>query len=134
MLEVVGLLVILCGIVAAVFFGPRMMGAFVLLVRDRKGIGESVSVSIRRTQGYWGKLFGNSLLFALCMIVIAFAVMFVVAIVAGIVGAAVGMLSSMLGTGVTAFLISVPQMTLSSASIFFTALLAATVLENSKQA
>jgi hypothetical protein len=44
----------------------------VLLVRDRKGVFESVSMSYTLTRGYWGKIVGNSLVFGLILIAVTF--------------------------------------------------------------
>lgn len=70
------------GIIPAVMYGPRFMLAPVIMVKEKKKIMESVSLSYARTEGYWGKIVGNVIVAALCIMLAAI----VVAIVAGIIG------------------------------------------------
>lgn len=56
----------LAGLVLVFVFGPRMVLAPVILVGEKKGVFESVTISISRTRGYWGKVFGNMLLLGIC--------------------------------------------------------------------
>lgn len=60
------------GFIPAIILGPRFAAAPVLLVRDRKGVFESVSMSYTLTRGYWGKIVGNSLVFGLILIAVTF--------------------------------------------------------------
>jgi hypothetical protein len=70
------------GIIPAIILGPRFALASVILVQEKKGVMESVSLSYARTSGYWAKIIGNMIVAVLC---IALA-MIVVDIVAGIIG------------------------------------------------
>ncbi len=57
----------LLGLIPAIIFGPRFILAPVILVKEKKGIMESVSVSYERTSGYWGKIVGNCIVAGLCV-------------------------------------------------------------------
>ncbi len=63
------------GFIFAIILGPRFIAGPVLLIRDNKGIMDSASESYKRTNGFWGKIFGN---------------MFVVAIATAIIGMIIG--------------------------------------------
>ncbi|MDO8469264.1 MAG: hypothetical protein Q7S29_05930 [Candidatus Peribacter sp.] len=105
------------GIILAIVLGPRFVCAPVLLVRDHKGILESASLSYAKTSGYWGKIFGNTFVAALCAMI---AVM-VLGIVVGILGMRVsGILMPMVNMLSTAFI------------TIFVVRLSTTVLSNAK--
>ncbi len=55
------------GIVFAIVIGPRLALAPVILLREKKGITESVASSYTRTRGYWGKIAGNGIVAGLCI-------------------------------------------------------------------
>ncbi|MDD4319068.1 MAG: hypothetical protein PHW10_01960 [Candidatus Peribacteraceae bacterium] len=55
------------GIVLAIILGPRFLLAPLLLVKEGKGVFASMRESYARTQGYWGKIFGN--LFVISLLV-----------------------------------------------------------------
>ncbi len=91
----------LLGIILAIILGPRFVCAPVLLVRDRKGVLESASMSYAKTSGYWGKIFGNTFVAAVCAMI---AVM-VLGMVVGILGMRVsGILMPMVNMLSTAFI------------------------------
>lgn len=91
----------LLGIILAIVLGPRFVCAPVLLVRDRKGVLESASMSYAKTSGYWGKIFGNTFVAAICAMI---AVM-VLGIVVGLLGMRVsGILMPMVNMLSTAFI------------------------------
>lgn len=82
----IGFILIAVGIVCGVIFGPRYMLGGVLWLVEGKDVRTSVNRSYQITEGYWGKVVGNSLL----VVLIFMAVMIGVGIVAGIVGGAGG--------------------------------------------
>ena len=53
------------GIVPAIIIGPRLTLSSVILVKEKKGVFESVKASYTRTGGYWGKIVGNGIVGAL---------------------------------------------------------------------
>jgi len=75
----------IAGPILAIVLGPRFILAPVILIREKKSVFESASLSYARTKGYWGKIFGN---------------MFVVAIVGVISVAILSRIASVLGTEV----------------------------------
>ncbi len=60
----------IAGIVPAIIFGPRFLLSPVILLKEQKGVVESVRLSYERTRGYWGKIVGNILV---CCILIVLA-------------------------------------------------------------
>jgi hypothetical protein len=70
----------LIGIVTAIILGPRFALAPVILIQEKKTAMQSASESYARTTGYWGKIFGNAIVAALCM----FLASIVIGIIAGI--------------------------------------------------
>lgn len=55
------------GVIFAIVIGPRLVAAPVVLLKEKKGITDSVRLSYERTRGYWGKIVGNLLVMALLM-------------------------------------------------------------------
>lgn len=53
------------GLIPAIILGPRFLLAPIILVREGKGVLESVQSSYVRTSGYWGKIIGNLIVVAL---------------------------------------------------------------------
>lgn len=108
----------LFGLIPAIIFGPRFMLAPVILVQEKKGIMESVSLSYERTSGYWGKIVGNCIVATLCIILAGMA--------AGIVAGIVGMMMPFVGMWLNAI---VKEM-LSAFMLVFTVQLAVTLMGN----
>lgn len=54
-------------IIVSIILFPRFFLAPVILLKEKKGIMESVSVSYERTSGYWGKIVGNCIVAGLCV-------------------------------------------------------------------
>lgn len=89
------------GIILAIVLGPRFVLAPVLLARDHKGVLESASMSYAKTSGFWGKIFGNIFVAALCAMI----ALMVVGIVVGFLGVSVAaILMPMVNMLATAFL------------------------------
>ena len=103
------------GIIIAIVLGPRFVLAPLLLVRDHKGVLESASMSYAKTDGYWGKIFGNVIAAALCAVVAAMVVGFVVGI---------------LGMRVAAILMPMINMLVTAFLTIFVVRLSQTILEN----
>lgn len=55
------------GIITAIILMPRMALAPVIMIEGKKGIMESVSMSMNSTRGYWGKIAGNFILLVILM-------------------------------------------------------------------
>lgn len=88
------------GIIFAIVLGPRFVLSCVILVKEKKGVLESVSLSYARSRGYWGKIIGNCFVAALC----AWLVMVVVGVVAAMLGKEAGLvLTTIVGYGITAY-------------------------------
>lgn len=54
------------GIIFAIVIGPRLVLAPVILIKEKKGVLESVRSSYERSKGYWGKVIGNSIVAGIC--------------------------------------------------------------------
>lgn len=62
---------VIAWIALALYFNPRMQFATLLYItKDATGVIASVQQSMNNTVGYWGKVIGNSILFALCQLAI----------------------------------------------------------------
>lgn len=59
------------GILFAIYYAPRFVAAPVYLIDQKKGITESVRLSIAATEYYWGKIAGNMIVFGLIWVVIS---------------------------------------------------------------
>lgn len=89
------------GFIFAFVLLPRFLTAPVLLVRDRKGVLESVSRSYEQTQGYWGKIVGNGFVAVICL----FVAMFVVGMILAMFGAAGSLLMPVASMLAAAFML-----------------------------
>lgn len=107
------------GIIVAIILGPRFVLSPLILVKEKKGVFESATLSYKRTSGYWGKIVGNM-------------------IVAGgllwIVMAVVTMVLSMGGFSVTTVVGAVAKQLVMAYFIIFATLLAAAILKGGKKA
>lgn len=91
------------GVILAIIIGPRFVMSSVILVKEQKGVMESVRLSYERSRGYWGKIVGNCIVSAL---VVMIAVM-VLSIAIGMIGTmsmvAAGIAGATLQSASTAF-------------------------------
>lgn len=71
------------GLIPAIILGPRFVLGPVIMIKEKKGITQSVRESYARTSGYWGKIVGNMIVAVLCIILAGI----VAAMIAGIAGA-----------------------------------------------
>ncbi|MDD4627986.1 MAG: hypothetical protein PHE68_01165 [Candidatus Peribacteraceae bacterium] len=78
----------LIGIIIAIIVGPRLALAPVIMLTEKKGVFESASLSYTRSQGYWGKIIGNSFLAGLLVAI----VLIVAGIILSIGGPTIGTL------------------------------------------
>jgi len=108
----------LLGFVIAIFIGPRLALAPVILLRENKGVLESTRQSYTMSRGYWGKITGNLLVMALCVWV----VMMIALVAAGAITAFVPVL------GMT--IMSVLQYVSMAYGTIFTVRLSDTILQN----
>jgi len=106
------------GLIPALILGPRFMAAPIILVKEKKGIMESVSLSLARTKGYWGKIVGNAIVVALCVILTG--------IVAGIVIGIIGFIIPFIGLWLNA----ITKEVLGAFMAVFSVMLATTILAN----
>jgi hypothetical protein len=58
------------GIIIAIIVGPRLALAPVIMLTEKKGVFESASLSYQRSQGYWGKIFGNTFVAGLAVAIV----------------------------------------------------------------
>ncbi|MDD5623141.1 MAG: hypothetical protein PHI23_00325 [Candidatus Peribacteraceae bacterium] len=58
------------GFITGIILLPRFLCAPVFLVRDKKGVFESASMSYKSTRGYWGKIFGNAVVMGILVVVL----------------------------------------------------------------
>lgn len=85
-----GILLMVAGIICGIVLGPRYMLSPILWAVEGKGVSASVKRSYDVSSGYWGKIFGNTLLVGLIFLVIMIGVGIVSAIIGGILGAMAG--------------------------------------------
>lgn len=123
----VAMLLILSGAVIGFVRMPRLYFAPIILIRESTGITQSVRLSYQRTNGYWGKIVGNSLLFGLIMMAIMMPVMMVM----GILSFGFIMLG-MVGPFMMIVLMYAVQMFLSALQQAFHTELALTIFDNPK--
>jgi hypothetical protein len=88
------------GPILGVVLLPRLLCAPVVLVDEHKGVLESAKLSYERTRGYWGKIFGNMVVAAVCAFIGAFILTFVIGVFGEQVSVALAPVVNML---VTAF-------------------------------
>ncbi len=106
------------GLIIAIILGPRFILAPLYLLEHNKGAMESARMSYAKTKGYWGKIFGNALLFGIVTMVCA-----------GILSKIfVGVLGLMAG----GFLAAVISEFAGAMLVVFSMQLARTVMENSR--
>ena len=92
----------LVGIIIAIIIGPRFVLSNVILIKEKRGITESVRESYKRTEGFWGKIVGNMIVAS----VIGWVVLFVTSMVLGLLGRPIaGFVSPIIAQGVVAFLV-----------------------------
>lgn len=106
------------GWVVAIIIGPRFALSSVILVQERKGVMESVRSSYARTNGYWGKIVGNLIVMALCVMLAS--------IVVGIATSIIGSLS----VWTAQWLSSVAQYVFMAFATVFMVQLALTIMAN----
>jgi magnesium-transporting ATPase (P-type) len=107
------------GIITGIILGPRFALSPVLLVRDHKGVFESATMSYEKTNGFWGKIFGN--------MIVAGIVVFVAQMV-------LGFLIGILGMRIAGFLLPVVQMLVTAFITIFAVKLALTIEQNPQRA
>ena len=94
-------LFVLSIVIAVVLFfirGPRYVAAQYLYLRDHKDVRAAIDASYVLTDGYWGKIVGNLLLFSLVLTAFGFIVGILLGIVFGI--------SNLLLPGILAFILA----------------------------
>ena len=106
------------GMIFGIVLMPRFLLAPVLLLKDGRGVMESVSLSYARTRGYWGKIMGNSIVALFC----GSSVYVLFTIILGTLSSSVSLLIGLLGS-------ILAQLLFAFFSVF-TVTLAVTILEN----
>ncbi len=106
------------GVIPAIIFYPRFIAAPLLMIEQKKGIVESVSMSMEKTQGYWPKIVGNFLVVGVCA--------FIASILLGVVIGAVALAAPSIGTWAMAAV----QQGVSVFFVVFGVFLARTILAN----
>jgi hypothetical protein len=84
-LTMIGGLIMLAGVVCALYFGPRLAFTNVIQLKDGVGCKKSAVLSIERTTGYWGKIVGNNLLLGLCFMLMSAAAILVLVFLAFVI-------------------------------------------------
>lgn len=84
-LTVVGVILMVAGFVAVFILGPRLAFTNIIQLKDGSGVRASANASIKRAQGYWGKIVGNSFLMSLLVMLTSIAFFAVM----GLIGVAV---------------------------------------------
>jgi|AP95_1055475.scaffolds.fasta_scaffold13903_3 hypothetical protein len=91
------------GILIAVIIGPRLTLSSVILVKEKKGVMESVKESYIRTRGYWGKIVSNGFVATLLVMI----VMLILTLGVGLLGSmsmtAAAIVGSVIQSAMTAF-------------------------------
>lgn len=96
-LMVIGWSLFAAGAVCAFYFMPLLAFTNIIQLQDGKGPRASAALSIERTHGYWGKIFGNNLLMAICMMLMSAAAVAVLALIGFTVIAVVRVVPVILG-------------------------------------
>lgn len=104
--------------IIGIILAPRFALSPVIMLKQKKGIMESVRLSYDGTKGYWGKIVGNMIVAALCVMLAG--------IVAGIIVGILGFMAPMLGVWLNAIVKEV----LSAFTVVFAVQLATTLLSN----
>lgn len=100
----IGTALLVIGTVCALVLGPRYLLAPVLWVMEGSGVREAVKRSYAVSNGYWGKIFGNTLLLGLIFMIIMVCVGILAKIVGEIGDAMAGIMTGSILIGlVTAF-------------------------------
>lgn len=86
----IGLALVIIGAICGILLSPRYMLAPILWAVEGSGVRESVRRSYDVTRGYWGKVFGNTLLLALIFMIVMVGVGMIADIVASMSEAMVG--------------------------------------------
>lgn len=108
------------GVIFAIVLMPRFVAAPLYLLEQKKGVMESVTLSMAATKFYWGKIIGNAIVFGL----IAMLVSMVVGLVAGL----------FIGGTISAFVSAIVSQAIAGVSAVFMVKLARTIMQNPIQA
>lgn len=133
-LSAVGFLLLIAGGIAALVYTPRFMPAPVIYLTEKKGIKESVESSYKRTEGYWGKLVGNSLLFGICMWLVALGALLILGLLGYALDASSSTVTQWIGIVLASVVIAMGQFIMTAFSTVFSVQLAKTVLGKPKTA
>jgi len=87
----------LAGIIIAIIIGPRLALAPVIMLTEKKGVFESVSLSYTRSQGYWGKIVGYSFLAGLLVGIVLMVAGIILSIGGPTIGTLLKAIISMMG-------------------------------------
>lgn len=82
------------GVIPAIILGPRFSFAGIILIKEKKGVRESVALSYERTKGYWARITGYLCLMGLCV----FGVGIVCSMILDIIGMFVPLLRGVLSS------------------------------------
>lgn len=110
------------GFIPALILGPRLLFSSVILVNEKKGVMESVKLSLGRSKGYWLKIVGNFIVMAICIMLVSMVAGFGLAFVGAASPIANVVLSGIVGQLTSAF------------GAIFMVRLATTVMQNPKSA
>jgi hypothetical protein len=91
------------GVIFAIIIGPRLIMSSVILVKEKKGVRESVKLSYKRSRGYWRKIVGNCVVAILVSLLAMLVLSIGVGFSAQVSGALAGLIGAILQGMVTAY-------------------------------
>ncbi len=91
------------GVIFAIVLGPRLVMSSVILIKEQKGVFESVSLSYSRSRGYWGKIVGNCIVGSLAVMLAVFVLSILVELVGTVSVTGAAILAAALQSAATAY-------------------------------
>ncbi len=80
-LILIGVLIAVAAMVCGLYFLPRLAFINIIQLKEHTGVRKSGELSLKYTDGYWGKIVGNNLLMMLCVMLASSALAAVYALV-----------------------------------------------------
>lgn len=94
----------LLGVIIAIIVMPRVMFSVMILLSENKGIVDSIKQSWHRTNGYWLKIVGYTIVTVIVLAIIGFIIASIVEMIVG-VGMIGGIISGVIGQLFQAFMV-----------------------------
>ncbi len=80
-MTLIGVLIALTAVVCGIYFFPRLAFTNIIQLKEKAGVCDSASRSMKYTQGYWGKIIGNNFLLMTGAFLVACAFVLVAALI-----------------------------------------------------